>query len=143
MSDLKDLKERNKNGTFKAGVSGNPGGRSGETQAIRAKLAMGAEDVTEKVLEAAKGGDMQACRLILERLIPALKPTSDPVRFDLDDTDLITTARSIMRAIAAGTLPAEQGKVLLDAVLGMSRVIEVADLERRLKAIEASMEGDE
>jgi len=137
------MTERDKGGKWKPGQSGNPGGRSGQTQEIRARLAEGAEAVTKKVLAAAKKGDMQACRLVLERIVPTLKPMTEPVKFDLDDTDLITTARSIMRAIAAGTLPAEQGKVLLDAVLGMSRVIEVADLERRLKAIEASMEGDQ
>jgi len=143
LSKPKDQAVRNPDGTFKSGVSGNPGGRSGETQALRAKLAKGADAIAKKVLDAAKAGDMQACRLVLERLVPTLKPTSDPVRFDLDDTDLPSTARSIMRAIASGALPGDQGKVLLDAVLGMSRVIEVADLERRLKAIEASMEGDE
>lgn len=135
--------QRRRNGTFATGHSGNPGGRSGQTQALRARLAEGAEAVTKKVLAAAKKGDMQACRLILERLVPALKPITEPVHFELDDTDLITSARSIMRAIAAGALPSEQGKVLLDAVLGMSRVIEVVDLDRRLRAIEASMEGGE
>jgi hypothetical protein len=134
---------RNGNGTFKAGVSGNPGGRSGQTQAIRAKLANGADAIAKKVIDAAKAGDMQACRLVLERLVPALKPTSSPVQFELDDSDLPSTARSIMRAIASGSLPGDQGKALLDAVLGMSRIIEISDLEQRLKAIEASMEGDE
>lgn len=134
---------RRRNGTFAKGQTGNPGGRPGNLAKLRKTLTDGSEAVAKVVLAAAKKGDMQACRLVLERIVPTLKPMTEPVKFDLDDTDLITTARSIMRAIAAGTLPAEQGKVLLDAVLGMSRVIEVADLERRLKAIEASMEGDQ
>ena len=128
-------------GKFAPGHSGNPGGRSGQTQAIRAQLAAGADAVTRKVLAAAKKGDMQACRLILERLVPPIKPTSEAVTFELDDTDLITTARSIMRAIAAGTLPTEQGKVLLDAVVGMSRVIEVAELEKQLAELRELMEN--
>lgn len=128
-------------GKFAPGHSGNPGGRSGQTQAIRAQLAAGADAVTRKVLAAAKKGDMQACRLILERLVPPIKPTAEVVTFDLDDTDLITTARSIMRAIAVGTLPTEQGKVLLDAVVGMSRVIEVAELEKQLAELRELMEN--
>jgi len=128
-------------GRFAPGHSGNPGGRSGQTQAIRAQLAAGADAVTRKVLAAAKKGDMQACRLILERLVPPIKPTAEVVTFDLDDTDLITTARSIMRAIAAGTIPTEQGKVLLDAVVGMSRVIEVAELEKQLAELRELMEN--
>ena len=134
---------RRKNGTFAKGQTGNPGGRPGNLASLRAKLTAGSDEIATVVLEAAKAGDMSACRLILERIVPALKPITEPVPFDLDDTDLPSTARSIMRAIASGALPGDQGKVLLDAVLGMSRVIEVADLDQRLKALEASMEGDE
>lgn len=134
---------RRKNGTFAKGQTGNPGGRPGNLANLRAKLTAGSDEIATVVLKAAKGGDMQACRLILERIVPALKPITEPVPFDLDDTDLPSTARSIMRAIASGALPGDQGKVLLDAVLGMSRVIEVADLDQRLKALEASMESDE
>jgi hypothetical protein len=134
---------RRKNGTFAKGQTGNPGGRPGNLAKLRAKLTAGSDEVATVVLAAAKAGDMQACRLILERIVPALKPIAEPVAFHLDDQDLTSTARSIMRAIADGTLPGDQGKVLLDAVLGMSRVIEVADLERRLKALEASMEDEE
>lgn len=134
---------RRKNGTFAKGQTGNPGGRPGNLASLRAKLTAGSDEIATVVLEAAKAGDMSACRLILERIVPALKPITEPVPFDLDDTDLPSTARSIMRAIASGALPGDQGKVLLDAVLGMSRVIEVADLDQRLKALEASMESDE
>lgn len=134
---------RRKNGTFAKGQTGNPGGRPGNLANLRAKLTAGSDEIATVVLAAAKSGDMQACRLILERIVPALKPITEPVPFDLDDTDLPSTARSIMRAIASGALPGDQGKVLLDAVLGMSRVIEVADLDQRLKALEASMESDE
>lgn len=134
---------RRKNGTFAKGQTGNPGGRPGNLASLRAKLTAGSDEIATVVLEAAKAGDMSACRLILERIVPALKPITEPVPFDLDDTDLPSTARSIMRAIASGALPGDQGKVLLDAVLGMSRVIEVADLDQRLKALETSIEGDE
>ena len=139
----KQATARRKNGTFAKGQTGNPGGRPGNLAKLRAKLTAGSDEIATVVLAAAKGGDMQACRLILERIVPALKPITEPVPFDLDDTDLPSTARSIMRAIASGALPGDQGKVLLDAVLGMSRVIEVADLDQRLKALEASMESDE
>ena len=134
---------RRKNGTFAKGQTGNPGGRPGNLAKLRAKLTAGSDEIATVVLDAAKKGDMQACRLILERIVPALKPIAEPVAFDLDDTDLPSTARSILRAIADGTLPSDQGRALLDAVFGMSRVIEVADLDQRLKALEESMEGDE
>lgn len=132
---------RRKNGTFAKGQTGNPGGRPGNLAKLRKTLTDGSEAVAKVVLAAAKKGDMQACRLVLERIVPTLKPMTEPVTFDLDDTDLITTARSIMRAIAAGTLPTEQGKALLDAVVGMSRVIEVAELEKQLAELRELMES--
>lgn len=131
---------RRKNGTFAKGQTGNPGGRPGNLANLRAKLTAGSDEIATVVLAAAKSGDMQACRLILERIVPALKPITEPVPFDLDDADLPSTARSIMRAIASGALPGDQGKVLLDAVLGMSRVVEVAELEKQLAELRELIE---
>ncbi|WP_247269760.1 DUF5681 domain-containing protein [Pseudomonas sp. YL2] len=132
---------RTKAGTFAPGVSGNPGGRSSQTREIRSRLAEGADAVTKKVLAAAKKGDMQACRLILERLVPPLKPVSEPVTFALDDTDLPACARSILAAVADGTLPPDQGKALIESVVSMARVIEVAELEKQLAELRAILEA--
>lgn len=132
---------RDKSGRFQPGTSGNPGGRSGQTQAIRAKLAEGADAVTRKILAAAKKGDMQACRLILERLVPPIKPTSEPVQFDLDDTDLPSAARSIMRAVAGGHLAPDQGKSLIDGLGAVARVIEVAELQKAVEELRQQIGG--
>jgi hypothetical protein len=132
---------RDKSGRFQPGTSGNPGGRSGQTQAIRAKLAEGADAVTRKILAAAKKGDMQACRLILERLVPPIKPTSEPVQFDLDDTDLPSAARSIMRAVAGGQLAPDQGKSLIDGLGAVARVIEVAELQKAVEELRQQIGG--
>lgn len=128
-------------GRFAPGHSGNPGGRSGQTQAIRAKLAEGAEAVTRKILAAAKKGDMQACRLILERLVPPIKPTADVVSFELDDADLPSAARSIMRAVAGGQLAPDQGKSLIEGLGAVARVIEVAELQKAVEELRQQMEG--
>lgn len=132
--------ERGARGQFKKGHSGNPGGRSGQTQAIRAKLAEGADAVTKKVLSAAKKGDMQACRLILERLVPPVKPTAEPVQFELDDSDLPSAARSILRAIAAGELPPDQGRHLIEAISAVAKVIEVEELEKAVEELRERIE---
>lgn len=134
------MTDRDKGGKWKPGQSGNPGGRSGQTQAIRAKLAKGAAAVTAKVLEAAKGGDMQACRLILERLVPPIKPTAETVCFELDDTDLPSAAKSILRAVAAGELPPDQGKALIEGLGAVARVIEVAELQKAVEELREQME---
>ncbi|MHC8358685.1 hypothetical protein ACYZTL_26685 [Pseudomonas sp. LB3P81] len=138
----KQATARRKNGTFAKGHTGNAGGRPGNLANLRAKLAAGSDEIATVVLDAAKAGDLQACRLVLERIVPSLKPIAEPVAFDLDDTDLPSTARSILRAIANGTLPSDQGKALLDAVLGMARVVEVAELEQQLIELRGLVEAD-
>ena len=60
-------------------------------------------------MDAAKEGDMAACRLILDRVVPPSKPVYQPVSFELDDSDLPAAARSVIKAIAAGP-----GKMILD-----------------------------
>ncbi|WP_460164293.1 DUF5681 domain-containing protein [Pseudomonas sp. S2_F03] len=135
------IPERVAGGRFAPGHSGNPGGRSGQTQAIRAQLAAGADAVTRKVLAAAKKGDMQACRLILERLVPPIKPTSEPVQFEFDDTDLPSAARSIMRAVAGGQLAPDQGKSLIEGLGAVARVIEVVELQKAVEELRQQMEG--
>ncbi|TBW04255.1 hypothetical protein E0E52_12980 [Azotobacter chroococcum] len=132
---------RRRDGTWKKGHSGNPGGRSGQAAKIRAALAAGADDVAEIVLEAARGGDIAACRLVLERLVPSLKPVAEPVQFDLDDSDLPASARSILSAVADGRLPPDQGRSLIDAVVSMARVIEVAELEQQLAELREMLEA--
>lgn len=127
-------------GRFAPGHSGNPGGRSGQTQAIREKLAVGADAVTRKILAAAKKGDMQACRLILERLVPPIKPTAEVISFELDDTDLPSAAKSILRAVAGGELPPDQGKSLIEGLGAVARVIEVAELQKAVEELRQQME---
>lgn len=140
MHEQSDAPVRGQRGQFLKGHSGNPGGRSSQTQAIRAKLAEGAEAVTKKVLAAARKGDMQACRLILERLVPPVKPTAEPVQFELDDSDLPSAARSILRAIASGELPPDQGRHLITALGAVSRVIEVEELEKAVEELRQRIE---
>ncbi|WP_313487312.1 DUF5681 domain-containing protein [Stutzerimonas kunmingensis] len=128
---------RRKDGTFKKGRSGNPGGRPGHINALRAKLATGSEEVAGVVLDAARNGDMQACRLILERMVPAIKPVSEPIQFDFSGSTPTDQARSIMAAIAAGDIPPDQGRALIEALASVAKIAELDELSRRLEALEA------
>ena len=129
--------DRRKDGTFKKGRSGNPGGRPGHINALRAKLATGSGAVADVVLGAAKNGDMQACRLILERMVPAIKPISECVHFEFAGDNPTDQARSIMAAIAAGQIPPDQGRALIEALASVAKIAELDELSRRLEALEA------
>lgn len=130
---------------FKPGQSGNPAGkpkgaRHKATLAIEALLEGEAEELTRKAIEMAKGGDMQALRLCMDRLAPPRKDRS--VTFELPPIDAVDdlpkATRAIMAAVATGELTpgeaAELGK-LVDAHV---KAIEVTDLSRRLEALEGT-----
>jgi hypothetical protein len=130
---------RTKKGTFAKGVSGNPSGRpKSESTVLRAKLAEHGEAVARVVLDAAKAGDLTACKLILERLLPALKSTAAPVAVEIPkDAGLTDSGRAILGAITGGDLPPDIGAQLVAALGSLARVSEIDELEKRLAALEA------
>lgn len=131
------MTQRDAKGRFASGQSGNPSGRPKAADELRRRLESGMDGAADAVLDAATKGDMQACRLILERLLPAVRPTYAPVEFDLDENaPLADQARQILAAVASGQLPPDQGRALVDAVAAVVRVVELDEIERRLNAIE-------
>lgn len=132
----KDGSTRNRRGQFKKGSSGNPGGRSGKAAELRRKLESSADNAVKVIMDAAKGGDMAACRLILDRVVPPSKPVFAPVAFELDNSDLPSAARSVIEAVAAGELPADQGKMILDGLANVAKIIEITELEQRIASLE-------
>lgn len=136
------MSRRDERGRFKPGQSGNPKGRPAKAEELRRYMEGDAEEVAAKVIEAARNGDMQACRLVLERCVPAVKPAHACVTFDLDTTQPLTDqARQLLSAVAEGRLPPDQGKALLDGIAALTRVAELDEIERRMKAIEEASNG--
>jgi len=128
---------RDAKGRWVKGASGNPNGQPSRAAELRRLLADGADDAAQAVLEAARNGDMAACKLILERLLPAVRPAHQPIRFDLDaEAPLADQARQILAAAADGDLPTDQAKALLDALAAVVRVVELDEIQRRLDALE-------
>lgn len=130
---------------FKPGQSGNPAGRPrkgmASAETLRASLAERADDVVQTVLNAALAGDLQAARLVLERILPPLKAHAVPA--DLPSlagpNTLTAKADAVLDAIAAGTLAPDVGATLITAVAGAARVAEISELADRLEAIERAL----
>ena len=137
----KEQVKRGKGGRFAKGTSGNPGGRSSKAAELRRVLEGGADGAVKTIMVAAEGGDMAACRLILDRVVPPSKPVYQPVSFELDDSDLPAAARSVVKAIAAGELPADQGKMILDGLANMAKIIEITELAERVAELEKTQES--
>jgi hypothetical protein len=125
------------------GSSGNPAGkpkgtRNKATLLAVAVLEQDVEAIAKVVTAAAKGGDLQAARLVLERLVP---PTRErPVSMTLPDTSttdgICNAQEAILSAVAAGELLPTEGTVLSNIVEQRRKAIETQELEQRIAALE-------
>ena len=130
-------------GRWKKGQSGNPKGRPPGIVDKRASLRKAFESegkaVAERCIAAALDGDVQAMRIVLERLAPPLKARVDPVEFDLNpEGGYSEQARQIMQAVSEGQLSPDVGKMLIDGIASVARVDELDEIRQRLEALEAS-----
>jgi len=127
-------------GRWKPGQSGNPAGRkpgTGEVAKLRASLAGDVPQILEALVTAAKAGDVQAARLVLERVLPPMKPVEQPVPLQLPEGGSLTEqGRVVLSAVAAGDLAPTQAAQLLTAIGALARVAEIDELDRRLTALE-------
>ena len=127
-------------GKWKAGQSGNPKGKtpgSGELQKLRASIAADVPDILAGLVMAAKGGDIQAARLILERVFPPVKAIEQAVELQLPDGGTLTAqGRAVLSAVAGGELAPSQGAALLGAIGTLARVAELDEFEARLTKLE-------
>jgi hypothetical protein len=125
---------------WKPGQSGNPKGRPpgvGEVSKLRAALAPDVPAILQTVVSAAKGGDTQAARLILERVLPALKAVEPSQALTLPNGSLTDQGRAVLASVASGELAPSQGAQLMTAIGTLARVAEIDELAARVQALES------
>jgi len=131
-----------KRGGWQKGQSGNPKGKtagSGELQRLRASIAGDVPDILTGLVNAAKRGDIQAARLILERVLPPVKAIEQAVALQMPEGGTLTAqGHAVLSAVADGELAPGQGAQLLTAIGTLARVTEIDELTQRITALEAA-----
>lgn len=130
-------------GRWGKGESGNPRGRPRGIVDRRAKLreAIAGElpAIVASLIERAKLGDTAAAALLVSRVLAPAKPEAAAVRFAMPaDGRPADLARSILAAVAAGTLAPDVGKQLVDAVAGVRAIEQIDELAARVAALEST-----
>lgn len=123
---------------FKPGESGNPKGRPrlDQTQcALRDQIKAAAPGLVDSLITAALGGDVGASKILLERVVPALRPSDSPIHLDLMGTPL-QAAQKVLAAVGVGQLTPDQSAKILAGLGHLSHAIEVDEVLRRLDALE-------
>lgn len=132
-------------GRWKPGMSGNPRGRkpgSGEVAKLRAAIAEHVPGIVAQLVEAARAGDVQAARLLLERVIPPVKAAEVAQPVTLAGETLTAQGRAVLAAVADGELAPGQGAALLGALGTLAKLAETDELEARIAALEGRRHGD-
>jgi len=125
---------------------GNPGGRGrpagsrNRASLMLDALAEGeAADVLRRVVEAARGGDMRACELILARVWAPRKGrvvtfTLPPLSTASHVADALNAA---LQAVADGVLTPDEGQAVAALIETRRKALELVEIEGRVAALEA------
>ncbi|NCC30091.1 MAG: hypothetical protein EOM22_18570 [Gammaproteobacteria bacterium] len=132
---------------FTKGTSGNPRGRPpgvANQKKLRDAIAKDLPGIITTLVEAARGGDVQAARTLLAKALPDLRPLDQPIQLAVTDaSDLATLGKSVIEGVATGDLTPIQAREVLAGVGSLARVIETDELIRRIEALEeASTRGN-
>jgi hypothetical protein len=131
------------NTKFKPGQSGNPNGRPKgsrhkTTLAIEKLLDGEGEEITRKAIDLAKGGDMGAIRICLDRLAPPRKDRH--IEFTLPKmqkaSDASDASAAIVKAVSVGELTPSEAGELMKVVESYARTLQACDFEARLERLE-------
>ena len=139
------MTDRNKNGTFPKGKSGNARGRtagSGVTGKLRKAILDKSPELLQMVVDKALNeGDTTAAMALLNKVMPNLKAANEPIQFELDaDKGLASTGEQIIQNIADGSVPLDSGAQLLSSLAALAKMQEVDDLAKRMAAMEKILE---
>jgi hypothetical protein len=97
------------------------------------------DGVVNKVIKAAKAGNMVAARLILDRLwpVPRGHRVSSENAPDVETAaDVLRAHGSLIRAVAVGRMPTDAAAALSELFEKQIKMIETTAIEHRLTALE-------
>ena len=118
--------------------SGRPPGR-GAAAELREALGADLASIINTVKARAMAGDMQAARILLDRLVPSLRPVEIPTVLAMPaGATLAGQAQAVIEAAAAGELAPGQAMQIVTALAGVGKILETTELVRRIEALEAA-----
>ncbi|MEI8574555.1 hypothetical protein U737_19920 [Methylomonas sp. LW13] len=126
---------------FKPGQSGNPNGRPKGKSAggmVRKAIEERREDILKVVMDAALNGDLQACKTLLDRIAPTLRPVAASVAITLNKSaGLAEQGAEVVNAALSGNVPPDVANQLISVLTHQGKLIETTELIARVEALES------
>jgi hypothetical protein len=133
-----------KPGLFEPGGPGGPGRRAGSRN--KATLALdkiaddAGEDILKAMVETARGGDLRAADLVLQRIWPVRKGRPLSLSLPLPEiktaADVVTALGTVADLVGAGEVTPDEGAALAAIFETKRKAIETVELENRIAALE-------
>ena len=120
-----------------------PGSKNQSTLILQALSNGDKEGLVRKGLELAKAGDVAMLKFFLDRILPRERPISITLpQMEFAD-DAVEALGSIVRAVSEGSITPGEGADVANLVNTYCRAIDIADLVKRMDALEARINGSE
>jgi hypothetical protein len=128
---------------FQKGHSGNPKGRpkrkkNKSTLLAQSLLENDVEAICTRLLIEAKEGNIQAIKIVMDRILPARKEL--PIVLDLPEiktpTDLLNAISAITSAVGSGIISPSEGEALSRIIDINLKAVALQDFEKRLILLE-------
>jgi hypothetical protein len=140
---------RNTDGTFPKGQSGNPGGRAKLSPEIRAMLGDNAEKAVKAIVKHLDDEDpriaLKAAELLLDRNFGKPQTASESIQLaDIGDTStsegLLQLHSKLLAGAASGVIALAEAREFSSLLESHRRLVETVDLEARLTKLEQQQE---
>jgi hypothetical protein len=122
---------------------GRPAGSSAIERFRRAITDEDKQEIINTLVKSAKGSEIpsssvKAAEVLLARLVPAARPQSERVVVPgmRDAATLADKVAAVLTAIADGEISADAGRSVLSALADAARILQVSDLEERMRKLE-------
>jgi len=121
--------------------AGRPPGSTAQSKLVQ-RMLENADGILDVIIEKALAGDSNSASLILSRVTPSLKAVARPVEFDFDpEAPMSRQVEMVIAAIADGSVPADIGRQIIDAISNLGSMRMQEDLEARIVALEAASDA--
>jgi len=125
---------------FKKGQSGNPKGRPKGIVDRRSRylglIEQDIPDVVEQVVSAALGGDIAACKLLMDKVVPSVRPTTPALTVLPSRGSAAMQSKAVVEAMLSGSLSPDQAAIAVSVLVDHARLCELTELEARLVNLE-------
>ncbi len=137
------IKKRGRNAdSFKPGNAGGPGRprgvRNKATTVLEKMMTDDGADVVRAVIERAKDGEVQAARIVLDRILPIRRGRAVEIDLPVLKTagDVVAGIGAVAQAMAEGEITPEEAQVMASVIEVQRKAIETTEIEARLDALE-------